>query len=64
MQSFVGRELEAITLTHFDGQATEALSDNFLKLQVTGHQPANQLVRVRVEGLGYDGLMGHIANVT
>src|SRR5208283_3333832 len=32
MQSFIGRELEAITLTHYDGKFTEALTDNYLKL--------------------------------
>ena len=36
MESFVGRELEAITLTHFDGEYTEALTDNYLKLRVRG----------------------------
>jgi threonylcarbamoyladenosine tRNA methylthiotransferase MtaB len=64
MRSFVGRELEAITLTRFDGQATEALSDNFLKLQVAGRHAANRLVRVRIEGPCYDGLTGHIQIVT
>jgi threonylcarbamoyladenosine tRNA methylthiotransferase MtaB len=64
MQSFVGRNLEAITLTRFDGLATEALSDNFLKVQVTGRHAANQLVRVSIESLCKDGLVGHIANVT
>ncbi len=34
MQSFVGRELDAITLTHYDGEFTEALTDNYLKLRV------------------------------
>ena len=39
MQSFVGREVEAITLTHFDGEFTEALTDNYLKLQVRRTPP-------------------------
>src|SRR5271165_6967596 len=38
MGSFVGRELEAITLTHFDGEFTEALTDNYLKLRIRGRQ--------------------------
>ena len=46
MESFVGRELEAITLTHFDGEYTEALTDNYLKLRVRGRQHASQPVRV------------------
>ena len=44
MQSFVGREVEAITLTHFDGEFTEALTDNYLKLQVRGRHQSNQRV--------------------
>ena len=60
MRSFIGRDLEAITLTHFDGHATEALSDNFLKLRLTGCHSGNQLVSVRVEDLCYDGLAGNI----
>ena len=32
MESFVGREVEAITLTSYDGEYTEALTDNYLKL--------------------------------
>ena len=64
MRSFIGRDLEAITLTHFDGHATEALSDNFLKLRLTGCHSGNQLVSVRVEDLCYDGLAGNIIQVT
>ena len=60
MRSFVGRDLEAITLTHFDNEGTEALTDNFLKLRVAGRQPANQLIRVRVDGLCSDGLTGNV----
>ena len=44
MQSFVGRELEAITLTHFDGEFTEALTDNYLKLR------ASRPARSRISG--------------
>src|SRR5208337_3106073 len=36
MQSFVGRELEAITLTHYNGEFTEALTDNYLKVRILG----------------------------
>ena len=55
----MGRELEAITLTRFDGQATEALTDNFLKVRVTGRHPANQLVGVRVDSERLGELTGH-----
>src|SRR5271165_4989751 len=60
MQSFVGRDLEAITLTGFDGARTEALTDNFLKLWVAGHHAANRIVAVRVHDASNDGLIGHI----
>ena len=45
MESFVGREVEAITLTHFDGEYTEALTDNYLKLRMRrapGSESADQ----------------------
>ncbi len=48
MESFVGREVEAITLTHFDGEFTEALTDNYLKLQVPGQHSSNELVGLPV----------------
>ncbi len=63
MQSFVGRELEAITLTHFDGEHTEALTDNYLKLHVRGRQTSNRWMRVMVEALQKDDLMGSRLNV-
>jgi threonylcarbamoyladenosine tRNA methylthiotransferase MtaB len=44
MQSFIGRELEAITLTHYDGEYTEALTDNYLKLLLSGRHEGNQRV--------------------
>jgi threonylcarbamoyladenosine tRNA methylthiotransferase MtaB len=53
MESFVGRDLDVLTLTNYDGSSTEALSDNYLKVFVTGSFPTNQFVRVnvsRVEG--------------
>ena len=58
MDSFIGRELSAITLTDFDGRRTEALSDNYLKVLVTGMYPPNRFVRVRVEGRESDVLVG------
>jgi len=58
MESFLGRELAAITLTDSDGSRTEALSDNYLKVFVSGIYPPNQVVRVRVEGRESDALVG------
>ncbi len=48
MRSFVGSNLDSITLTHCDGAFTEALTDNYLKLLVQGRHDANQLVSARI----------------
>jgi len=58
MQSLVGRDLQALTLTNSDSERTEALSDNYLKLFVTGRFPANQLLTVRVQSADSDVLIG------
>jgi threonylcarbamoyladenosine tRNA methylthiotransferase MtaB len=58
IESFVGRDLSAITLTHFDGTHTEALTDNYLKLRVEGRHPRNELIRVRVIGAAQQLLLG------
>ena len=61
MESFVGREVEAITLTHFDGEYTEALTDNYLKLRVRGKQEANRRLQVAVSATQADSLVGFIS---
>ena len=61
MQSFVGRELQAITLTHYDGECTEALTDNYLKLKLRGKHEANRWVRSLIEAVHSDALMGLLA---
>ena len=58
MESFVGREVEAITLTHFDGEYTEALTDNYLKLRVRGERAANHSFRSSVHAVAGDALIG------
>ncbi len=60
MQSFVGCEVEAITLTHFDGEYTEALTDNYLKLKIRGQHKSNQWLRSRIEAIASDALVGAI----
>ncbi len=60
MRSFIGSDLEALTLTRFDGEATEALTDNFLKLLVIGRHPSNMATRARVDGLRNEVLLGHM----
>jgi threonylcarbamoyladenosine tRNA methylthiotransferase MtaB len=57
-ESFVGRELEAITLHSNPGGTTEALTNNFLKLRLSGDHQPNQLLNIQVRGLTTDGLVG------
>ncbi len=57
MESFVGRELAAITLTANDEHSTEALSDNYLKMAVAGKHESNQWMLTRVEGVRGDALL-------
>ncbi|HEY1732716.1 MAG TPA: tRNA (N(6)-L-threonylcarbamoyladenosine(37)-C(2))-methylthiotransferase MtaB [Terriglobales bacterium] len=57
MESFVGRELEAITLTHFDGECTEALTDNYLKLGLPGRHPSNCWISSLVDRVESDNLI-------
>jgi threonylcarbamoyladenosine tRNA methylthiotransferase MtaB len=61
MQSFIGREVEAITLTHYDGECTEALTDNYLKFKLRGEHRANQWVRGTIEAAHSDALVGSVA---
>jgi threonylcarbamoyladenosine tRNA methylthiotransferase MtaB len=49
MRGFVGKTVEAITLNVFDGESTEALTDNYLKLRLQGKHEANRWVKARVE---------------
>jgi threonylcarbamoyladenosine tRNA methylthiotransferase MtaB len=60
-QSFLGRELPAVTLHTPRGLMTRALTDNFLEVLLDAHLPANQSVRVLVSGLEDDGLTGRLA---
>lgn len=58
MESFVGREVEAITLTHFDGEYMEALTDNYLKLRLKDRHASNLAIRGRIDGVEGDSLVG------
>jgi threonylcarbamoyladenosine tRNA methylthiotransferase MtaB len=64
MQSFVGRELEATTLTHYDGQFTEALTDNYLQLHVQGHHESNQRVLASIYAVQTGRLFGALATAS
>src|SRR5581483_2622628 len=60
-QTFIGRELQAITLTNFNGTHTECLTDNYQKLWLEGQWEANQWVRARISGIEGDAIWGGIA---
>jgi tRNA A37 methylthiotransferase MiaB len=60
MESFVGRELEAITLTHFDGEYTEALTENYLKLRLRGQHESNHWIGSSIGCVEGDTLIGTI----
>ena len=57
-RSFVGSELNAITLSSSDGEATEALTDNYLKLRLAGKHAPNQWLRAKIDAATSDGLRG------
>jgi len=59
-QSFLGTSLRAITLSTSsnDEGCTEALTDNFIKLQLNGNHAANQWIEARITALTDDGLRG------
>jgi threonylcarbamoyladenosine tRNA methylthiotransferase MtaB len=58
MQSLVGTAVEAITLQSGGGGFTEALTDNYLKVKISGRHEANQWMKLRVEGVPGEMLAG------
>jgi threonylcarbamoyladenosine tRNA methylthiotransferase MtaB len=63
MRSFVGKNVEAITLNIFDGECMEALTDNYLKLRVSGKLASNQWIVAHIEDVSAGQLVGKIAPV-
>jgi threonylcarbamoyladenosine tRNA methylthiotransferase MtaB len=59
-QRFLDRELPAVTLQARPGATTQALSDNFLELQLDRQVPPNQNVQVLVTGVPETGLSGRL----
>ena len=57
-RSFVGGELAAITLQRGDGDFTEAITDNYLKLRLRGKHDPNRWVNAQIDGLTGDGMVG------
>jgi threonylcarbamoyladenosine tRNA methylthiotransferase MtaB len=65
MQSFAGKELQAITLnvirTGPEGEFTEALTDNYQKLYLRGRHVPNRWITAHIEGVEYVALVGRLA---
>jgi threonylcarbamoyladenosine tRNA methylthiotransferase MtaB len=59
-KSFVGQSLEVITLQVGGDGWTEALSDNFLKVKVSGKHRPNILMETLISGVADEGLVGEI----
>jgi len=58
MRGFVGKTVEAITLNVFDGESTEALTENYLPLRLLGKREANQWTKICVESVEDGKLVG------
>jgi threonylcarbamoyladenosine tRNA methylthiotransferase MtaB len=67
MRKFVGQKIEAITLNltseTADGTCTEALTDNYLKLQVKGKHQPNRWLKTEISSVGNDHLVGNISRI-
>jgi len=61
MRTFIGTTVDAITLNVFDGESTEALTDNYLKLRLSGQHDANRWVKARVEKVEAGALLGNLS---
>jgi len=61
MRSFIGTTVSAITLNVFDGECTEALTDNYLKLELRGQHPANCWVDAHIEDVSDGSLVGSLS---
>jgi threonylcarbamoyladenosine tRNA methylthiotransferase MtaB len=59
MRSLMGRAVEAITLQSGGADFTEALTENYLKLKISGRHESNQWMDVKVEGVDGEMLVGH-----
>jgi threonylcarbamoyladenosine tRNA methylthiotransferase MtaB len=60
-QQFVGGTVSAITLTVQENGRTEALTDNYQKLWIDGHHPANELIDVQVTAIEGEALVGYVS---
>jgi threonylcarbamoyladenosine tRNA methylthiotransferase MtaB len=62
MRSLVGTVVEAITLQSGGAEFTEALTDNYLKMKIPGRHEANRWMRIQVEGVNGEMLVGQPAS--
>ena len=60
MRSLVGTVIEAITLQSGGAEFTEALTENYLKMKITGHYEANRWMAVNIEGINGETLLGKL----
>jgi threonylcarbamoyladenosine tRNA methylthiotransferase MtaB len=59
--SFVGRDLSVITLAQDPNESAQALSTNYLKIEISkGYVEANQILSAAITGLTAEGLRGGI----
>ena len=61
MRSLRGTTVEAITLHAGGAEFTEALTENYLKVKISGHHEANRWRDVNVEGVDGEVLVGELA---
>jgi len=66
MRGFIGKAVDAITLNVVgndgNGEFTEALTDNYLKLRLRGRHESNRWLRARVEHVGNGTLVGSMTS--
>jgi threonylcarbamoyladenosine tRNA methylthiotransferase MtaB len=62
MRSQVGTAVEAITLQSGEAEFTEALTDNYLKMKISGHHAANRWLDVEVEGVEGEMFLGILSS--
>jgi hypothetical protein len=62
MNTFIANVLETITLNTIhqmpDGEYTEALTDNYLKLRLRGRYEPNQKIMAHIDGVKDGALLG------
>lgn len=54
---FLGKELQIITLQAGDGETTDALSDNYIKVRIPGIHSSNSVMTAHIKDLTREGLL-------